>query len=512
MMNKIFSSVLSFHLILLFTTDALKFDQILKNKISQCIAVGVSGVCISGFSPGRVDAAGLSSVIIERMTPAIKSVQSNRGWVEEVRQKRTIAIKAMNEKGMLDINTDDGGNQYLSLPWLPDQKILYKKLSISQKLKNEVFAGAAGEIAKDILLHPVDTAKTRRQAKKKNSKEEASLEPIDTLPVPVLDSIKGLYAGFPIVLIASIPQGATFFLVKKGVNEVITAFAPTTPKLLTTAICIALGVASYWSLRTPAEVLKTKIQTAVYNNVTTAINAVKESPAGFMSLYKHYSVMLWLDIPFQVINFILLGALSDAVASAGYESTIVTRLFCGIACGMISAAVTCPIDTCKTRMIGRDPVSTGPVTSTASPSQTRETTDKYALSASSPSTNLEYTSVATTTVTKSFSSQSGYEILGNGSEMLQSYPSAQVLEAIEELNSQPITQQLKCETETTEGDTTVRRNVLQEMVNIARTEGPLTLFSGIKQRLLYTGLANGVRIAAYGTARMDLMMRSLDEL
>jgi hypothetical protein len=53
-------------------------------------------------------------------------------------------------------------------------------------------------------------------------------------------------------------------------------------------------------------------------------------------------------------------------------------------------------------------------------------------------------------------------------------------------------------------------NVLVELSNIYRSEGVGALFLGIRQRLVYTGLANGIRLAAYGTSRMDLMMRSLD--
>ena len=42
--------------------------------------------------------------------------------------------------------------------------------------------------------------------------------------------------------------------------------------------------------------------------------------------------------------------------------------------------------------------------------------------------------------------------------------------------------------------------------------GPKTLFLGLVPRLLYTGLANGIRLSAYGTSRMDLMIKSLDTL
>ena len=58
----------------------------------------------------------------------------------------------------------------------------------------------------------------------------------------------------------------------------------------------------------------------------------------------------------------------------------------------------------------------------------------------------------------------------------------------------------------------INQNVLIEMKNIAQKEGVSALFLGLGQRVLYTGLANGIRFAAYGTSRMDLMMRSLDDL
>jgi hypothetical protein len=55
-------------------------------------------------------------------------------------------------------------------------------------------------------------------------------------------------------------------------------------------------------------------------------------------------------------------------------------------------------------------------------------------------------------------------------------------------------------------------NVFSEITNILKTEGWPTLFLGLGQRLLYTGLANGIRLAAYGTSRMDLIMKSFDAL
>lgn len=57
-----------------------------------------------------------------------------------------------------------------------------------------------------------------------------------------------------------------------------------------------------------------------------------------------------------------------------------------------------------------------------------------------------------------------------------------------------------------------QNNVVDELFKITEEEGIATLFLGIKQRLLYVDLSNGVRLAAYGTSRMNLMMKSLDRV
>ena len=56
------------------------------------------------------------------------------------------------------------------------------------------------------------------------------------------------------------------------------------------------------------------------------------------------------------------------------------------------------------------------------------------------------------------------------------------------------------------------QNVVEEMWSIVRDEGISSLFIGLKERVLYVGLSNGIRLAAYSTSRMDLMLRSFDTL
>ena len=165
-------------------------------------------------------------------------------------------------------------------------------------------------------------------------------------------------------------------------------------------------------------------------------------------MWKHYPVMLCLDIPFQIINFVLFGLFSDyVIRELGYDQNILTRLFCGTICGMISAGLTCPLDVAKTRIVARDRAASQAL------KDNKQRSDLGELGALNDNLN-------TTITTKNPSNN----------------------------------------------------NVLKEMIAIYQQEGPKTLFLGLGQRLLYTGLANGIRLAAYGTTRSDLTVKSFDRL
>jgi hypothetical protein len=467
---------------------------------------------------------------LSRISKIKPTTLQSKGW-ELARQKRSAAIKAMQLRGIIKVDTDEIGNQFLSLPWIPDRKIPYKSLSLKQRLVNEVCAGALGEISKDALLYAVDTAKTRRQAQgnsKKNRKTacgtgnipppnismlivahtdhahgpategvkvlaqqndptDVRVDNADTTPSAV-DKFLALYAGFPIVALASIPQGGSFFLVRKGLVEVFATQYPTAPSVLSGSIPIILGVMVYWLFRTPAEVIKTQVQTGQYDSIRTALSAAvgggstvqgsahreitiplrtSSAGGGVLTLWRRYPVMLSLDIPFQLINFVLYAWLSEAVfgpqSELHWEQSVWTRLVCGVLCGVASAAVTCPLDVCKTRIIARE--------------KNRR------------STLVQSVAARATLVDEAPSLESGQH--DNQTEASPALP-------------------------TIIGDdvapATSADNVVSELVRIVSKEGAGALFLGLGQRLVYTGLANGIRLAAYGTSRMDLMMRSLDRL
>ena len=98
------------------------------------------------------------------------------------------------------------------------------------------------------------------------------------------------------------------------------------------------------------------MQTRQCTSVKVAIEEAKIEPLG--NLWKNYPVVLSLDVPFQIVNFILYGMFNDYLKSMGVKGSVISRLFCGITCGCIAAYLTCPLDVAKTRIISREKVCT----------------------------------------------------------------------------------------------------------------------------------------------------------
>lgn len=579
-------------------------------------------------APPKAAPATQTPLSIEEVEQKLNKVQS-KGW-ELARQKRTAAVNTMAKKGIIKVDTDDIGNQFLSLPWIPNNKIAYKSLSLKQRLTNEVFAGAFGEISKDLLLHSVDTLKIRKQMQKKTGNttemsKDINKSEIHSNHIGIMDSkegilsnsvsfmtekklpemnvssvfnklleFKALYAGFPIVFVSSFPQGGVFFLVKKGVIEYFNVNLPDIPEPISATVPIFLGAMAYWLFRTPAEVLKTQVQTGQLPSIPAAISdARKKYPNGLLGLWKHYTVMLSLDIPFQIINFVLYGIVSDTVGKFGFPPNILSRLFCGASCGMISAAVTCPIDVCKTRIVARDKKALAeatkePVDVTVMAVELQEEKEKEKEEIMQAETEVSSRTQVALGLIKDdlemavgslvssagnvvnaaenvvYNASSSFIQLGTNFEKeIESLiiPASESSEEDVRINAAS-SAEFRGFSEEMEGsefgtvkekEKTIKKivlnndeveyvetgiqshfniakenkekeidnvkkneknnnNVFIELLTIVKDEGVGTLFLGFNQRLLYTGLANGIRLAAYGTSRMDLMMKSLDDL
>ena len=162
----------------------------------------------------------------------------------------------------------------------------------------------------------------------------------------------------------------------------------------------------------------------------------------------------------------------------------------------VSAAVTCPLDVCKTRIISRDrqPPAENSASVSASP----------ALGTTPVITAVAFEQLSEGNALPNESVGGGLLLEAIKTTSLSDDVSVHTLNATTSVHQEAKKVLLSSNNQSS--------NIFVEFANILRDEGPQSLFLGFQQRLLYVGLANGIRLAAYGTSRMDLMMKSLDSI
>ncbi|KAM3573199.1 hypothetical protein VYU27_004802 [Nannochloropsis oceanica] len=200
--------------------------------------------------------------------------------------------------------------------------------------------GAASRASKELLLHPIDTWKTRLQYAK-GDEEPAEL-------------FRNLYDGVWPALVVGTPAGAAFFATK----DVLKGLAKTTfgskYRILTTIGAVFIANFPYWLIRNPAEVLKTQQQTGLVDSSTAGvIEAVKEEGLG--GLYRGYASNIAYAFPTDAIKFVVYEALQNQFTRKlnPLESSAL-----GSAASSVAQLMSTPLDVVRTRIM-TDCKSTG---------------------------------------------------------------------------------------------------------------------------------------------------------
>ena len=260
------------------------------------------------------------------------------------------------------------------------------------------------------------------------------------------------------------------------------------------------------------------MQTGQQPNVRDAFRAAKnDNENGIRDLWKFYPPLIQLDIPFQILAFTLYGIANDfLITKMNIEPSIWTRLIAGVSCGMISAGITCPIDVAKTRIISREKMlmerrkvnllrleskqDVSPETGLLLSQNLLSTSGEFNSYEDPTRQSQDYLLIDEQVLESTISTNNIKSILEKENE------SALTSSAYDDMSTQQDFQEME------EEILSSNKDVIVEMRRIYETEGKEALFLGLLPRMIYVGLANGIRLAAYGTSRMDLMMRNLDEI
>lgn len=200
-----------------------------------------------------------------------------------------------------------------------------------------LLAGAAAGTSTDLSFFPIDTIKTRLQAKGGFFAN---------------GGFKGLYRGLGPAVLASAPSAALFFVTydtaktkfkNKGTND-----------HLSHMMAASMGEIAACLARVPAEVLKQRTQSLQFNSGMEAFRAILNNKSGegiLKGLYRGWGSTIMRDIPFTMIQFPLYEQLKKWLVKAGADNELLKGALCGSVAGSISAALTTPLDVLKTRLM-----------------------------------------------------------------------------------------------------------------------------------------------------------------
>ena len=206
-------------------------------------------------------------------------------------------------------------------------------------------AGGLASGTSTLVLHPLDTLKTRLQA----SVGDKSLMSI--IRAAVRGGKTVLFRGsVPAVVGAACSHGT-----RTGVYEIskiaLASSVPFLPVVQIQGLSSAAGTLIGTGVRIPCEVLKQQLQNGNHPNVARATVALLRD-GGVRSLFRGTAATLAREVPFYVLGMVMYEQLKDGIRQRiGRDLRVYETIAVGAMSGAIAAAATTPFDVIKTRMM-----------------------------------------------------------------------------------------------------------------------------------------------------------------
>mmetsp|Transcript_55192 Transcript_55192/g.134121 ORF Transcript_55192/g.134121 Transcript_55192/m.134121 type:complete len:769 (+) Transcript_55192:94-2400(+) len=241
-------------------------------------------------------------------------------------------------------------------------------------------AAFIGSIASTLVMHPVDTIKTRLMlegAPKQNATDETDYVNVNGLDHTTVSSIgtdtatveKGDEPGNTSLDIGSLYEGLTGNLLKEGppsalylgVYETVKSYlVPRANPNLLLLVYLVAGAAGEMVgsvVRAPAEAVKSKVQSKSADSATAfdAAQRVLGTPEGLQNVLRAWSASIGRDVPFGAIQLATFEVIKAAILNNPNidfdSSTLQAEAIIGAFAGALGAFLTTPADVITTRII-----------------------------------------------------------------------------------------------------------------------------------------------------------------
>uniref|UniRef100_A0A069DRQ6 Putative mitochondrial carrier protein mrs3/4 n=1 Tax=Panstrongylus megistus TaxID=65343 RepID=A0A069DRQ6_9HEMI len=205
-------------------------------------------------------------------------------------------------------------------------------------------AGAMAGILEHCVMYPLDSVKTRMQSL--TTATPYSIRQVMSRMVTQEGLLRPV-RGMQIVVMGAGPAHAMYFSSYEYLKELYTTrFNFNNTLAYGTAGIIATVL--HDGIMTPTDVVKQRMQmhNSPYKSIFDCIRKVYKAE-GLIAFYRSYTTQLTMNIPFQSIHFVVYETAQN-LSNPKREYNPKAHVVSGAMAGGIAAAVTTPLDVCKT--------------------------------------------------------------------------------------------------------------------------------------------------------------------
>ncbi|XP_028398081.1 S-adenosylmethionine mitochondrial carrier protein-like isoform X2 [Dendronephthya gigantea] len=207
---------------------------------------------------------------------------------------------------------------------------------MSHSFLTSLLAGGTAGLCVDIVLHPLDTIKTRIQSSQGFLKS---------------GGFRGVYSGLGSAAVGSAPAAATFFCTYELVKSFSASWSPNVSTPYIHMAAASVGELTSNIVRVPFELVKQRAQATKNWSSKDALRFTWKQE-GFKGFYRGYWNTVFREVPFSFIQYPLWEFLKMRWSKYqlhpvhAWQSSI-----CGAIAGGVAAALTTPLDVAKTRVM-----------------------------------------------------------------------------------------------------------------------------------------------------------------
>ncbi|KAE8750964.1 hypothetical protein FOCC_FOCC002392 [Frankliniella occidentalis] len=213
-------------------------------------------------------------------------------------------------------------------------------------VSTHMMAGAIAGVMEHCIMYPLDSVKTRMQSLTPNAGHVQSVTGVLSRMVRV-EGVNRMVRGMGPVVCGAGPAHALYFSCYEAVKETLT-HRNTLNNHLAYFAAGSVATIIHDSVMTPVDVVKQRLQmyNSPYNNMLHAAKNIWKQE-GIWAFYKSYTTQLSMNIPFQSIHFVMYE-FCQSITNKDRSYNPKAHMVSGGIAGGVAAAITTPLDVCKT--------------------------------------------------------------------------------------------------------------------------------------------------------------------